>query len=107
MKRQKADEIRGLMQIRYNLDQLELSKINAEIKILEDKISSSRDASSRIEQSAFQNPLGFSAAGAQLAAQTALRSQLATKMQELVVVQNKQRKKSSVSFAKNRVAQKL
>lgn len=107
MKRQKADEIRQLMQIRYDLDQLELSKLNYEIKILEDKIASSTAASIRIEHSAFQNQLGFSSAGSQLVAQTALRRQLAIKKQDLMRAQNKQRKRSSISFAKNEVAKKL
>ena len=95
------------MRIRYDLDQIEMQRLNLEHARLEDRITSSHDTSHAIEAGALSDAARLAMADKQLAAQQVLRASLRTKQARLELEREAQRGKSRISFAKWSVAKRL
>lgn len=100
-------QIRSLMQVQYDLDQIALSNLNGEIAVLEKRILSSHVASRELERQALSGGLGCTAICQQLEAHERARQALLAKKSGLENARSSQRAKSAVSFAKWRVSKRL
>lgn len=107
MKAKRAGIIQHLMRIRFDLDQLEMAKLQASLDDIEQKTAGSHQTSAKIEAAALKDGFGPAVAGQQLAAQEAARQDMERIRARTERAMEKQKALTRISFAKWNVSKRL
>lgn len=103
----RKQQIEALMRIRFDLDQLALARLQAELDAQDRAIEQSHSNSAKFAASAFEPQQSPALTDKNLQAQEALRTKIEHEKARLEAQKAAQKERLRVSFAKWRVAQKL